>query len=963
MASLDQRIDQILPSAPALVLESDAPLEPMPAEQQPELGLTTTDTTEPGTPSMDGVQLAGLFDKGVGAVVRGALKKEGRQAGRQFVPEAGRVAPDVLPPTGKIGSTVIVPEGSQTMTDQVQQAVSRRQKFSPLTGKPPEEAFNLANFADRDAAGVVAGVSDALGIKTKRVTFDQIKAKATDQGIDEQFLTRLIGTDGKMMANAVDTYKALEVLETSSKELDRLFKLVDAGQATDAQKLQLRQQIALHGLIQKGVKGIQTETARALAVFRIPRDGNADVIRKVLDEYGGENSLTDMARSYLSLESRAAKNQLVEKSMMSGIKDVWMTTWINGLLSSPVSHAKNVISGLAFGVYQMPERFIASLYSNVLPKGVRSWRSLVPGSAEEKIAYDEALTYISSTFRGMGEGFQLARKTWQEKMPQLDLASKVELQRMPQESMGETLQRTFNADPDSFFAKGLDFYGKAISLPGRALMTEDEFFKGTFYRMHMNTLIERRAKTVYREALDGGADEATALAKAELEAQSLFKNPPADLDEAAMEFAKRGTFTADLPPALEQLQRVFNWGPLKVVVPFFKTPANIGLEVVERTPFAPLSSRFRDDMAKGGIHRDMALAKVSMGSAILGYLAHEAASGSITGSGPTRKEHREALMRDGWQPYSLKIGEGYYSYAGMEPVSALLAIAADYAEYGMYQPDQGKVEEVFMGALFGMYEYLKEQPYLQGIGEIAKALGLSRAGQTPDAVKAVNDLTKQFSGFVIGGSPIGAYGSLVGAIERMYDPTAKGTRASPDLPMGVRGFVEGFNKYRSRIPAYNDDLPDELNLWGDPKQQIPSKNPWVRFSSWVNPTRVSPQQFSEVDDALARLGGPVGMPDKKLNGVELSDPQYNELLTIYGKELNAKQAILDVIQAPGFDMLNLDDQQKTVQRVHSLLMNGDKEKGIVGAKDLLISRNPELQAKLAELEELRKANGLYYKAR
>ncbi|NDB69682.1 MAG: hypothetical protein EB015_17100, partial [Methylocystaceae bacterium] len=179
MASLDQRIDQILPSAPASVSESDAPLEPMPAEQQPELDLGTTDSTEPGTPSMDGTQLAGLFDKGVGAVVRNVLKNEGKQAGRQFVPEAGRVAADVLPPTGKIGSKVIVPEASQTVTDQVQQAVSRRQKFSKLTGKPPEEAFNLANFADRDAAGVVAGVSDALGIKTKRVTFDQIKAKAT----------------------------------------------------------------------------------------------------------------------------------------------------------------------------------------------------------------------------------------------------------------------------------------------------------------------------------------------------------------------------------------------------------------------------------------------------------------------------------------------------------------------------------------------------------------------------------------------------------------------------------------------------------------------------------------------------------------------------------------------------------------------------------------------------------------
>ena len=143
-----------------------------------------------------------------------------------------------------------------------------------------EEVFNLMRAGTEDAAAVIGGVADALQIKTKAVTFAEIQAKAADQGIDEVFLNRLIGGDGKMAANAVETYKALEVLETSSRELDRLFKLVDSGAATDMDKLKLRQQISLHGMIQKGVKGMQTETARALAVFRIPRSGNADVVRR-----------------------------------------------------------------------------------------------------------------------------------------------------------------------------------------------------------------------------------------------------------------------------------------------------------------------------------------------------------------------------------------------------------------------------------------------------------------------------------------------------------------------------------------------------------------------------------------------------------------------------------------------------------------------------------------------------------
>jgi Mg2+/Co2+ transporter CorC len=84
------------------------------------------------------------------------------------------------------------------------------------------------------------------------------------------------------------------VLESSANELDKLFKMVDSGLATDVDKLKLRQQIAFHGLIQRGVKGIQTETARSLAVFRIPRDGNAAVVRQVIDEYGGTAGITTL---------------------------------------------------------------------------------------------------------------------------------------------------------------------------------------------------------------------------------------------------------------------------------------------------------------------------------------------------------------------------------------------------------------------------------------------------------------------------------------------------------------------------------------------------------------------------------------------------------------------------------------------------------------------------------------------
>jgi ribosomal protein S10 len=95
------------------------------------------------------------------------------------------------------------------------------------------------------------------------------------------------------------------------------------------------------------------------------------------------------------------------------------------------------------------------------------------------------------------------------------------------------------------------------------------------------------------------------------------------------------------------------------------------------------------------------------------------------------------------------------------------------------------------------------------------------------------------------------------------------------------------------------------------------------------------------------------MPDRKIDGVELDAAQYNRLLTIYGKELPSKQEILNVMRMPGFDLLNLDDQQKYVQRTHSRFIDI--------ARKQLTQEDPMLSAKIAEMSEARKAQGLFYK--
>lgn len=966
IAPIEQRLNSILPETTATPSVNDLQPDQAPTITKEDLENTPPITYEPGTPDMEveGTQVAGVFSKG-SSMIRDIIAKQAPKGERTIVPDAARQAKDELPVVGDVGGVKAIPAASEELTEKVRVATQKRVTEGKVSGLPPEEAFNLSRYQTEDAAAIVGGVSDALGIKTTKVTFDEIKSKASELGVDEKFLARLTDDSGNMMPNAVDTYRALQVLESSAGELDRLFKTVADGTASESQKLQLRQQIAFHGLVQRGVKGIQTETARALAVFRIPRDASVDTIRNVLDEYGGENSLVDMANKYMTLNTRAAKNNMVEKSMMSGVKDVWLTTWMNGLLSLPTTHFKNVVGTNFFGLYQIPERAVGGFFSmmpdrfreGIKAEGSRfskSYWERIPGSAEDKIALDEFMTQAMSLRHGTVNALSMAADAWKRNAPS-DPLTKVEIQRGNE--LPAISSAAFGVNEDTWLAKAIDLYGTAITVPGRALMTEDEFAKSWMYNMELKALVDRDAKSMYRSLIDSGVDETSAIKQVEDFAIDALKNPSAELDAQALNFAQRGTFTAKLPPALNKIQETFNnfevmgFPALKVLVPFFKTPANIGMEVIERTPFAPLSSRWRQDMAAGGPQRDMAMSKVALGSTVMYTFGSFAADGSITGRGPSRKSEREALERTGWKPYSIKVGDNYYSYAGLDPMSGMLAIAADYAEYAKYEPDADKIEEVFLGGTFALYHYMSEQPYLQGISDLAKVIG---SGDEQGAKQALQTIGKQYGSFVIGGSPMGAYGSLVAGIERTIDPTKKDVKADPELPMGVRGFVEGFNRYQARLPYFNQSLPDDLNMWGEERTDGSGK-----VYEMFLPTRVSPEQFSEVDDVLVSLGSPLSIRSfDKIDGVELTAEERNEFKRTYGKEIfsggmNVKDAIVARAYDPAFAQLTLDKQQGVVKKVH--------EDYIDAAKMVMLQKSPDLVMRIEKLKSNREAFGLYYK--
>ena len=468
------------------------------------------------------VLVAGVGSAGLREMVR-AVEKKSKQA-MEAKPEAvtpsfGRVEPTLgVPEPIKREGEMLIPEASPEQTLKLQQAIearrTAREAGQVTTGKPPEEAFNTTRMPE-NIGDIVNGTADALGIQVKPVTFAEIKAKATELGIDDKFVNRLISDSGQMVGNATNVYRAMQVLEESSKVLDEMFTKVNSGLATEVDMLKLRQQITMHGLIQKSVKGLQSDTARALAIMRVPRDSNTQIIRQILDENGSAQSLQDLARAYMRTGlSQADKNRLLEKGFLSTVKDVWFATWINGMLSSPVTHAKNITSNIAFGLYRIPEQMLATAFSR-MPDALRvgreslnplspKFKQTLPMSTDDLLELGDFMTDLESFSYTVNNAFKRASLAFKNNAP-TDGRSKLELEGKYDRNIDAA---TFGLSEDKMLGKAATLYGKAITLPGRMLMTEDEFFKSIFFDNYFRNAANRRVRQTYKTAIEAGDNEA-----------------------------------------------------------------------------------------------------------------------------------------------------------------------------------------------------------------------------------------------------------------------------------------------------------------------------------------------------------------------------------------------------------------------------------------------------------------------
>jgi len=422
-------------------------------------------------------------------------------------------------------------------------------------------------------------------------------------------------------------------------------------------------------------------------------------------------------------------------------------------------------------------------------------------------------------------------------------------------------------------ARGVDTLGEVIRTPGRFLMAEDEYFKTVGYRMELNAQAYRMARD---EGLKG---EEFARRVAEIKADPEINAPSVHM--ASQDASRYSTFTNALESKLGKALSSTQSAPLRLIIPFVRTPANILKFAFSRTPLAPFMKSVREDLAAGGARREMALARMSLGSMAMAYVATKAADGTITGGGPSDKGLRSHKYNTGWQPYSVKIGDTYYAYGRLEPLGMMMGLAADYVEVAgeLGEVERDKIASMIVGSIG---RNVMSKTWLRGLSETVMAL------DDPD--RYGDRYVKRFVSTVV---PTG-----VAQVERIVSPEMEVTSTYLDA-------------IKSRVPGYSKDLPVRRNLWGDPIVLEGGLGPDI-----ISPIYTSKETRSPVDEEILKLRMPVKMPQKTqtFEGVPIRlDPQeYDKLITTMNKIAlpatgkNLKKSLEELIKSPEYKKLPND---------------------------------------------------------
>lgn len=420
-----------------------------------------------------------------------------------------------------------------------------------------------------------------------------------------------------------------------------------------------------------------------------------------------------------------------------------------------------------------------------------------------------------------------------------------------------------------------------------------------------------------------------------------------------------------LGSAGQGLQYVLERVPFaKLMIPFVRTPANLadygwdytfgailggGVElsksVGRRFGFALENSedsllRLQRELASSDpAMRARARTRASVGLGVLGAILigaeerDEEGLPLLTGSGPSNPDALKSLQEAGWQPFSIKIGDTYYSYGRLDPLSTLLGTIVDAAEYIRENDDDAAgvtelTQTIALASMASIANNITSKTYMKGVS---------------DLLAVINDPDNRVERFA-GGFAGSFVPTILANAEKAVDPEVQEIRSIMD-------------RVQSRIPGLSSRLPVRRNLLGEP----------VKYDrttmAMVAPTRASIVKDDMVRQELARFAYGFTMPTTERAGVDLLDElhdkrgvaaydRFTELVgevKIGGK--NLRQTLRHLFKTSEYQAMSPDDGDDGDVSPRILAINAELRKFRAKAWVQIRKERPSIEKALRERRE------------
>lgn len=659
---------------------------------------------------------------------------------------------------------------------------------------------------------------------------EDIKDLARLTGLTED---ELIAARPGSIANSETTTAARQLVLNKAQNLLNTLKGIDVSTAKPSELKMIRDEFVKLVSMQKAVAGFRTEASnvfRSLGLELAPGE-NATLaeLAGILKEAGVASE--DDAAVFAGKVAKQATLTRFEKG-----REAALATWYAAILSGPKTTARNILSTGS------------NILTEVAAKSVnpRQWNEVIPS--------------ITGLIRGLKMGLGEARDVMHGA-----------------HDTGKFMETGRNVTQPEIFTGKAATYGRIVESVGRFLNAQDKLLSAGAREMERASL---KAKGL---EVSKAVEDAVTKAYAE---RTVYHGKPT------------GGAIGALRDAAQALRKKFP--AAKFIVPFVDTVANVmdrQFDYIPITAALRLRSHVISEQASRIIKdfelkesdrvfieqriRDQQVGRLALGALVSTGAVMLAGQGLISGNGPANYSEKQQLMRTGWRPNSIKVGDVWIPYTYLGPLAGILSMAGNIHDKVEYDNAPGKDLTSLIGnGLVGWTQTQLNQSFLSGVADL---FDVATGGVTPKAY-----LNRFISGLV----PIpAAYSQTKDMIFRQQYQTS-GIVDSLRLKLGL---TEGM---QPKLDQFGEPMTADL---------IYGITPSVENASKVDRFLISNDLIVAIPSRTTNYSVPGGGKEKR----ELTPAEYTVYVQTSGKqiyqELNRR---IDELSS-----LSADKQKKTVQDI------------------------------------------------